>query len=332
MGDKNIYVFNCHEVEQILEGKEKETVDIIKNAYLAHEEGKSSLPHSVFLRFPEDDKNRIIGLPAYIELEKKMAGMKWISSFPANIEHGLERASAILALNNMDNGHVEAILESSVISAKRTAASALLGAIYLHQNMEEDKVGMIGCGRINREIMHYILSEFKKIKTIYLYDCGQKRAETFAEENKIDGIQFVIVDSVEEIFGACSLISCATTAGTPYIQAVKNMNERTTVLGISLRDFAPEVMLQVHNIVDDLDHVCRERTSIHLTEQKTGNRDFVAGSIAQVVAGKVPARESGKGVIYSPFGLGILDVALGNYVREHAEKDGLGTVIPNFLP
>ncbi len=332
MNNDKINILRCDDVNQILENKEKEIIDIVKDAYVAHQCGKSSLPHSIFLRFPDNQSDRIIGLPAYIEMERKMAGMKWIASFPKNTVNGMERASAVLILNNMDNGRPEAILESSIISAKRTAASAALGAIYLHQNMDETKIGLIGCGRINKEILHFILFAFKKIDTIYLFDQFEENAETFAKKNPYEGIQYVVVKSADEIFSQTKLISCATTAGTPYIDQIHDCDEKTTILGISLRDFAPSVMEKVHNIVDDVDHVCREKTSIHLTQQKLNNLDFVTGSIAQVVMGEVPARAAGKPVIYSPFGLGILDLAVGYYVKDEAEKMGLGIEVDHFLP
>lgn len=332
MNKNEITILRCADVNQVLENNEEKIIDIVKETYVAHQCGKSSLPHSIFLRFPDDQSDRIIGLPAYIELERKMAGMKWIASFPNNTSKGRERASAVLILNNMDNGRPEAILESSIISAKRTAASATLGAIYLHQNMDETDVGLIGCGRINKEILQFILFAFKKINTIYLFDQSEERAAAFAKANPYEGIQYVVVKSADEIFAQTKLISCATTAGTPYIDQINNCDEKTTILGISLRDFAPSVMLKAHNIVDDVDHVCREKTSIHLTQQETNNLNFVAGSIAQVVMGDVPARSEGKPVIYSPFGLGILDLAVGYYVKDEAEKSGLGIEVANFLP
>ena len=40
-----------------------------------------------------------------------MAGIKWIASAPDNIHKGLERASALIALNDADTGQPRAILE-----------------------------------------------------------------------------------------------------------------------------------------------------------------------------------------------------------------------------
>ena len=79
--------------------------------------------------------------------------MKWVSSFPANMGRGIDRASAVVILNSPLTGRPEAILEGSIISAKRTAASAALAVKVFHQAEDNGSVGIIGTGLINFEIV-----------------------------------------------------------------------------------------------------------------------------------------------------------------------------------
>lgn len=279
-------LITANDINKILTKKENEIINIIKDAYIEHYMGNTSLPHSSFLRFPNNKNNRIIGLPAYIKgANYELAGLKWISSFPENIYLNKERASAILVINNMTDGRVETILESSIISAKRTAASAALAAKCIHSNVNETTLGLIGCGRINYEIFSFINVVFPHIKQLYLYDISSERANRFVAQAKATNcsINITVVDTYQEIFSNTSLISLATTVSSPYIFDISMHQKNCTILNISLRDLAPEFILLCDNVVDDIDHVCREKTSIHLASQLAGNHDFVSCTLADIL-------------------------------------------------
>ena len=119
-------IINGKTVSDIVRAGRRECIGIVQAAYLAHADGQSVNPDSYFLRFPDKPDCRIIALPAYLGDSFDVAGLKWIASYPANVLRGFPRASAVLVLNNSETGYPFAILESSIISAARTAASAVL--------------------------------------------------------------------------------------------------------------------------------------------------------------------------------------------------------------
>src|SRR4051794_31183059 len=127
-GAGGVLILGRRDVKAVLDGADGTVLRTVRDTYVAHAHGETSVPHSVFLRFPGDDRNRIIGLPAYVGGPRPVAAMKWIASFPGNIDHGLERASAAILLNSVDDGRPVALVEGSVISARRTAASAAVAA------------------------------------------------------------------------------------------------------------------------------------------------------------------------------------------------------------
>ena len=49
---KDIKIIIADEVNSILEGKEQQIIDIVSQTYVLHNDGLSSMPHSIFLRFP----------------------------------------------------------------------------------------------------------------------------------------------------------------------------------------------------------------------------------------------------------------------------------------
>jgi N-[(2S)-2-amino-2-carboxyethyl]-L-glutamate dehydrogenase len=81
------------QVQQALEGREGEIVELVEATYRLHSAGDSVNPPSYFLRFPDRPSSRIIALPASIGGGVGVDGLKWISSFPENVAAGIPRAS-----------------------------------------------------------------------------------------------------------------------------------------------------------------------------------------------------------------------------------------------
>jgi 2,3-diaminopropionate biosynthesis protein SbnB len=331
----DILILKGHEVLSLLRGREHELLDTVRRTYAAHAEGKSSLPQSLFLRFPGDNRNRVIALPAYLGDGFDVAGMKWVSSFPGNLEKGLERASAVVVLNSPETGRPEAIIEGSIISARRTAASAALAAQVLRGDRGLSPAGLVGCGRINFEILRFLLAVDPDLERLLLFDLDVERAEQFADRCRAlsPGLRVEVAPDLRAVLAGCPLISFATTAVEPHVSNLADCAPGTTILNVSLRDFAPEAILAADNVVDDVDHVCRAQTSVHLAEQLAGNRDFIRCTLAEVCAGTAPAKKEPSAVtIFSPFGLGVLDIAVGKLLCRLARASESGTLLSSFLP
>lgn len=329
-----LLILRGDEVADLLQGREQEIIQEVEKAYVAHQRGNSTLPHSSFLRFPGNETDRIIALPAFLGDEHNVAGLKWISSFPGNVRKGMARASAVLLLNSCENGHVEAILECSLISAKRTAASAALAARKLSADTPAETLGLIGTGVINLEVARFVREVFPTVSRMVLFDLDAERARRFGDHLRELGVsQVEVAPSLAAVLSACPLVSFATTAIRPHVDDLSLCPPGATILHVSLRDLTPEVILAADNIVDDPDHVCRAQTSLHLAEQKTGNRDFIRCTLAEICEGTQPARAGGGRIsVFSPFGLGVLDLAVGKLALDAAQAAGRGTVIESFLP
>jgi len=335
MDDGNIVILRGSEVRAVLAGRELELIQAVRMAYETHGHGDSSLPHSTFLRFPGQPQNRIVALPAYLGGECRIAGIKWVSSFLENLPLGFDRASAVLILNSPQTGRPEAVLEGSVISAKRTAASATLAAQCLLSGNKVVRVGMIGCGLINFEIARFLLAVLPEVETLVIFDKDEARAKQF--ENKcqraFDRVGVEIATDVGAVLRNSRLISIATTALAPYVSELRECPPGSAILHISLRDLTPDVILSCDNVVDDIDHVCRAQTSLHLAEQLVGHRDFIRCTLADILSGRASARNGSESTsVFSPFGLGVLDLAVGKLVRDLALQQGLEKLIGSFLP
>lgn len=330
-------VISGAQVRRVLHGREPEVVALIEATYRLHGAGDSVNPPSYFLRFPDRPSSRIIALPASIGGKVRVDGLKWISSFPQNVAAGIPRASAVLILNDHDTGYPFACMESSIISASRTAASAALAADRLSRSRPRPRrVGFIGAGLIARYIHTFLAATGWSFDQVGVYDLAARSADGFghylrdhlARSGGRDRVR--VYDGPERLIRESDLIVFATVAGTPHITELSWFGHNPLVLHVSLRDLAPEIVLGSTNIVDDVDHCLKADTSPHLAEKLTGNRDFLAGTLDDVLAGRIGV-PADRPVLFSPFGLGVLDLAVGKYVYDEVLASGELRVVDDFF-
>lgn len=320
-------------VQKVLESSPEDVAGTIRDAYLAHDRGQTENPNSFFLRYKDRPRQRIIGLPASIEYGTPVSGIKWIASNPDNVAKGFPRASAVLVLNDFETGYPYACLESSIISATRTSVSAVLGAEHLNHGLRVGKrLGFIGTGLIASYVYRYFKLLDWQIDEVVCHDLDKAYAEKFCAAHIDAGRHgsVSVSESLDDVLTSSDLIVFTTSALVPYVTDPALFAHNPTVLHVSLRDLNEDILLGSHNIVDDIEHVLNANSSPHLVEQRVGHRDFIDGTLAGLIEGKFTVSNE-RPRIFSPFGLGVLDIALGRYVYSAAEAAGEVIDIPGFF-
>jgi len=310
----------------------KGCIQVVREAYLAHDAGRSVNPQSMFLRFNDRPNARIIALPSHLSGPWDVSGLKWVASYPDNVAKGFPRASAVLLLNSSEHGYPFACLEGSIISAARTAASAVLAADCLREGERRvRRLGIVGTGLIAHYVYLFLVGTGWEIDAVSLFDLDQRRAEKFAAGMKRRaGVHVDVVPQIADAMMKSDLVVFATVAGRPHVVDPELIAHRPVILHVSLRDLHPELLLNACNVVDDADHVLQADTSLHLAQQLTGRRDFINGTLAEVITGRCRIDHS-RPVVFSPFGLGILDLAIGKLVYERAVSTGQHHAINQFF-
>lgn len=332
----NLLFLSGQDVEGLLNQEDSNILNIVQKAYTANYLGNAALPESSFLRFPNKDRERIISLPAYLGEPFNCAGIKWISSFPDNVKNNMERASAIFVLNSLETGHPIAVMESSIISAKRTASGAALTASLLIEDKSTVKaVTVIGTGLINFETVNFLLHLFPELKQLYVYDLDINRSQLFKEvvNRKYPQVNVECCETMQEGMQHSQVITIATTAIKPYIFELQGISNSTVVLHTSLRDLAPEIMISANNVVDDIKHACSANTSLFLASQIKPASEYISCTIGELISqGKSTFIKNDRPTIVSPFGMGILDLALAQFIYQKAQGNKTGININNFIP
>ncbi|MCG8421693.1 MAG: 2,3-diaminopropionate biosynthesis protein SbnB [Proteobacteria bacterium] len=342
----SLLVLTATDVRSLLSGCERDVIRAVEAAYITHDRGKSSLPQASRLGFADNPVDRILAIPAYIDDGGGLACVKWIASVPANTQRGLDRAHALIILNQRATGRPVAVLEGSIISAQRTAASAAAAAKRLHHGVRPSAFGFIGCGLINFEIARFLGAVWPETMRFIAFDIEPSRSLAFCERigQIAPGAQCHAADRLQDVLAEAPLVSFATTEIRPHVSEIKPDNSKHSadwtkhgagqvILHISLRDLCPAIIINNINLVDDATHVCTSATSLHLAEQTCGHRDFIACTLGSLLSGRSSLpRDTHKAKIFSPFGLGLLDLAVARLALARATERGLGQEIGEMLP
>jgi 2,3-diaminopropionate biosynthesis protein SbnB len=303
-------------IDALLSRDRNQVMRLVTEAYRLFDQGQAVEETPSYLRPPHDPRARIIAKPACLYGDQPVAGVKWVGSFPGNLSLGLPRASGLLVLNDMRTGLPIGSLEVAAINAHRTSASAVMALNQLHgQPRGGQAIALIGTGHIGWQMACYLVHEGWVPSAWVLHDLDASRAQTFGLRLQALTPQVPVRQAVsaDQAVADTEIAVFTTTAGVPHLHDLILRPEQT-LLHISLRDLGVNVMAHAHNFVDEAGLAFSQQTSLHLAEQALGHRDYWSGDIGRVLQGGRP--DDGKPVIFSPFGMGILDLAVGQWLLQ----------------
>ncbi len=300
-------------------------INIIAKAVASMMKNEYTQPLKPYLRY-KNMENRIIAMPAYIGGDFNVAGIKWIASFPNNINIGIPRAHSVTILNNADTGEPLSIFNAAFLSIVRTASvSGLVIKEFIKaRHPKSVNIGIVGFGPIGRshlDMAYEILGD--KILNTYIYDING------IDDNylkKYEDRNINIMNSWEDVYGKSDIFITCTTSKKPYID--KKPLDGSLLINVSLRDYKLEVFQYVKNsiIIDDWDEVCRENTDIEKFHQHKGLSKNDVKTITEMIfencISNFPQKSS---VMFNPMGMAIFDIAIAASMYSEALKEGIGT-------
>jgi ornithine cyclodeaminase/alanine dehydrogenase-like protein (mu-crystallin family) len=125
----------------VLEAVSPQTaIDRVRTALMRFHTGEWSMPPKVYLDSPPYGDFR--AMPA---LGDGLALLKWVTSFPGNLERGLPTVTGVICLSDAESGEPLMLLDARSVTALRTGAVAAVAAQALGRPGART-VGIIGCG------------------------------------------------------------------------------------------------------------------------------------------------------------------------------------------
>jgi 2,3-diaminopropionate biosynthesis protein SbnB len=308
----------------------------IEDGFRLHAAGDFAQPLKPYLRSPRSSHiaDRIIAMPAWIGGTDPIAGLKWIGSKHDNPENrSIDRASAVIVLNDAQTHFPIAILEAGRISALRTAAVTGVAARYLAR-AEFTEVAIIGCGPIGRTQIQMFCEQFSHVRRIRLCDL---KSAAVSEASQWVQATFPRVEAAgfgdprAAIEGAEVVVTCTVT-DRPYLP-FEWLSPGTFLANVSIMDVEKDVFLKVDKVVvDDWDQCNREKKIINqLVEEGTFSRQQLHAELGEIVVGAKPGRESDEEIILlNPMGMAVDDIVCARAILRQAEAIGVGTILDLF--
>ncbi|RAP31091.1 2,3-diaminopropionate biosynthesis protein SbnB [Brevibacillus laterosporus] len=304
-----------------------ETTSVIEEAVKCLHQNDFAQPIKPYLRYGQE-QNRIIAMPAFVGGTINQAGIKWIASFPNNIQQGVPRAHSVTILNNADNGVPEAVVNTALLSVIRTASVS--GMIIKHydrvRNLKDITVGIIGWGPIGQyhfKMVTALLGD--RIKNIYLFDLRPIDSQTIDSSFKD---KVIIAKSWEEAYKNSDIFMTCTVSKAPYIDVKPKTG--ALLLNVSLRDFTTDIYPHVKDsiIVDSWEEVCRENTDIESMHLQCGLQKENTQSIINVVCDDAMNNyREDQAIMFNPMGMAVFDISMGHYFLRKAEELKVGQLL-----
>ena len=299
-------------------------VESVETAVRILDAGDYAQPVKPYLRY-KNPQNRIIAMPAFVGGNVNAAGIKWISSFPDNIEVGLPRAHSIIVLNDAITGEPTAVLNSPLPSIVRTASiSGLMIRHFMQARpLERIDLGIIGWGPIGQYHCQMAIALYgDRIERIRIFDL---KGANLSGISSLYWDRMDVVESWEEVYRQSNIFITCTVSDHRYIDIPPAKG--SLLLNVSLRDYKSEALASVNAIiVDDWDEVCRENTDIQQLHLEQGLTRSDTQMITDVVI-----RDSLTGfavdepIFFCPMGMAVFDIATAVYYVKTAREQGMGT-------
>ena len=268
-------------------------------ALRAHHEGRFLQPAKSYLVTSANPYDRVISLPAAITGQHAALGLKWIGSHSRNATRGIDRAHAVIVLNDPETHRARVVMDGTLISSLRTLAVSLIAMDQFAPRPRS--VGILGMGRLGRMHATMLGELYPSIETIA---CHSARAPF---EDLLGDPRLRRCASPAEVLARSEVVITCSAATTPYVREAEVASDCRLIVNLSLMDCEVEVIARSdHIVVDDWEQNLRApRVFKEGVEQGRYDRDRVH-ELGTVLFG--PRRAYPGRVFVNPLGMGLEDI------------------------
>jgi len=253
--------------------------------------------------------------------------LKVVCLMPGNPERGLDAHQGLVALFYGETGIAEAILDTSAITAVRTAAVTALATDALARD-DARVLAILGAGVQARSHLRAMLSQ-RSYEQVRIYSPTPAHVRAVIES--IDDPRTEAVASAEEAVRGADVVVTVTNSRRPVLERSwlapgAHLNavgaSQPSALEIDARTFADAAVF-----ADSRESVLNEAGEYRaaLKDGLIGGEDHLRAELGEVLAGVAPGRtDRSELTLFRSLGLAIEDLAAARCAVREARRLGIG--------
>jgi alanine dehydrogenase len=255
--------------------------------------------------------------------DRACAVVKINGNFPGNPQRtGLPTIQGAVLLLDAGNGQPLALIESSTLTAWRTAATSVL-ALQTLAAPGARRALIIGCG-VQGAVHLALLRQTLALDRIDLADLDRERAEQLAQRFAgTDGCAVQAVADFRTVSRDCPLLLTCTTAREPLLRP-EHVAAGSVIAAVGAdnphkQELAPE-LVRAARLVCDLRAQCAT-----LGEWRHQGRDMVPAELGEILAGRVAGRrDPAEVVVFDSTGVAVQDLTAAHLLWQRAAARSSG--------
>src|SRR5262245_29111467 len=159
-----------------------ELIEALERAHIQYSTGKAVMPVRLVVPLPQI-QGRMTSMPGFLN-EEQALGIKVVTYFQENPEHGLPAILATIMLFSAETGKMIAAMDGSYITAIRTACASAMATRVL-ANADTAVLGILGAGVQARAHIEALL-HVRKFSKIKIYSPSGTSAASVKKEMEME--------------------------------------------------------------------------------------------------------------------------------------------------
>lgn len=292
---------------------------------LAHEvfdmmgRGAAQMPPKVYVTAGGGSDFR--AMPALLGggTDSAVAGLKWVSVFPANRQKGLPTVNGTILLSSAQNGRLMAIMEANTITALRTGAAAAVAAYYLAKPKSKT-LALVGAG-LQAAYQLNALAEIFRFEDIRVWGFLPGEAESFCARFKKWPRRIHACRDIRSCVKNADIVVTCTPSRKPLVK--KNWIAKgchINAIGADAKgkeELDPALLKSAKVVVDEWEQASHSgEINVPVSRKLFAQRDLYS-DLASIVAGRKIGRKSNKEItVFDSTGLATLDIHFAHYIYQ----------------